>query len=431
MKLNILQIGTMDNKGGAALVSYRLKQKLEKLGHTTSMFVKQKYSDDENIFLIEKQNKLFKILSKLSRKITTKDIPNYIKNKTQSLLTNDIAFFNNKNLLNSKEFKNADIIHCHNLHGNYFNLKLLQKISKIKPVVWTLHDMWALTGHCSWAFTADWKEECNKWQPGCKNCPNLKTYPRLLWDNTKYLFNKKKGIYQNSKLNIVVPSLWLKQKIEKSILKNQTIDLIYNGTDNITFKKFNKIEVREKLNIPQDKKIIIFLASDGKNNIQKGWQYAKKIISHYKNNEDILFLCIGGRKDDEQLNSGNIKYIKYIKDESLLAEYYSISDIFLFTSLAENFPLTILEAMSCGTPIVSFNIGGVKEAATHKQNGYIAEYQNTRDLINGIEYIFSLSNDELNKMSKDSMQKIKEKFTLDIMANNYLKLYEKIIKFRL
>ena len=426
-KLNILKINTNDKKGGAANVAYSIKAGLEKYGHTVNMFVKQKYSNDKNVFVIKQSSKTIGILSSLSKKILRKDIPSYLRNRIRSWIANDIDFFYSNYILKTKEFKKADIIHCHNLHGNYFNLKLLQKISKIKPIVWTLHDMWAITGHCAWAFTENWKKKCNKWQMGCKQCPNLIMYSALKWDSSGYLWNKKKNIYENSKLNIVVPSVWLKRKIEKSILKNQNIYLIYNGIDNSIFKKYDKLESIKKFNLPTNKKIITFLSNKGKCNIQKGWSYTKKIINHYKNNKNILFLCIGGKKEDEQFNSDNIKFISYIADKTLVAQYYSVSDIFLLTSLAENFPLVILEAMACGTPIVSFDVGGVKEAVIHKQNGYIAEYKNTDDLINGIEYIFKLNDDEINKMSENSIQRVKENFTLDIMINNYLKLYNKIL----
>jgi hypothetical protein len=288
-KMNILQINTLDNKGGAALVSYRLKQKLEKMKHTTSMFVAKKRSNDINIFLINRQNKLFNATSKLLKIITKKDILNYLKSKIRPLLINDINFFDNKNLLYSKEFKKADIIHCHNLHGNYFNLKSLQKISKTKPIVWTLHDMWAITSHYTWALS-----ENDIQKNDCPQFDSLKKFSICHEKNYNYLLHKKEKIYKNSKLNIVVPSLWLKEKIKKSILKNQALTLIYNGVDNNIFKQYNKLQTRKKLNLPKNKKIITFLSNGGKNNNQKGWNYTQHVINYYKNNKDILFLCIGG-----------------------------------------------------------------------------------------------------------------------------------------
>lgn len=131
--------------------------------------------------------------------------------------------------------------------------------------------------------------------------------------------------------------------------------------------------------------------------------------------------------NSRQLNTTNVIYIEYVNNQELLAQYYSTSDIFLFTSLFENFPLVILEAMSCGTPIVSFDVGGVKEALIHKQNGYIAKYKDVNDLLNGIKYIFGLEKSDLEKNSQNSIQRVKENFTLDIMTENYIKLYKQIL----
>src|SRR3989339_505005 len=332
------------------------------------------------------------------KKIIKKDLPSFIIFKTRdtfhSLIANDIEFFKVNHILKTKEFKQADVIHVHNLHGNYFNLNLLEKISRIKPVVWTLHDMWALTGHCSYSYN------CEKWKDGCGDCPDLGIYPPLFWDNTHRLWKKKKEIYNNSKLNIVVPSLWLKEITQKSILKNQNIELIYNGVDLMDLKQHNQIKARKKLNLPLNKKIIMFLAAGGKKDKRKGWFYVEKMIEMYK---DILFLCVGG-KENEYNKRGNVRYVAYVDSKKGLAEYFSASNIFLFTSLAENFPLVVLEALACGVPIVGFDVGGVKEAIIHKENGYIVQFKDINDLKAGIDYIFSL----------------------EIMAKNYKKLYDNI-----
>ncbi len=392
--MNILQIGTIDNRGGAAIVSWELRNKLMALGHTVNMFVGIKYSQEKNVFQIPR-----------------KKYQDYLV----KIFANDLIFAKTDYILKTPEFKNADIIHCHNLHSNFFNLNTLSKISKIKPVVWTQHDLWAFTGGCT--------DELK-----CKN-PKPRKFLLFLWDNTNYLLRKKNAIYKKSKLNIVVPSVWLKRKIEKSILKDQNISLIYNGIDNSIFKKYEKNKTRQELNLPLNKKIILFIAKGGKKNILKGWQYIEKIISYYKNNKNILFVCIGeeNNQQGEHLGGNNIKYINYIKDKKILAKYFSSADLFLYPSLADVFGLVAAESLSCGTPIVAFKTGGIPEIVIHKKNGYIAEYQNTDDLINGIEYIFKLNDDEINKMSENSIQRVKENFTLDIMINNYLKLYKKIL----
>lgn len=422
--MKILQINTTDIRGGAARVAYDLKKELIKRGNSVKMLVGEKFSNDDDVFCMRRNN--FKRFSALSKKIIKKDLPGFIinnaKNNFRKLIANDIEFFSG-GFLKHKYFKEADIIHCHNLHGNYFNLALLKEISRLKPVIWTLHDMWAVTGHCAWARTDNWSSSCDKWKTGCVNCGDLRIYEEIFWDNCKYLWKKKKQIYENSKLHIALPSLWLKEIIDKSILSSESVELIYNGIEIDNFKKTNKLEARRNLNLPADKKIILYLANGGQNNAQKGWLYIQAIAGLY-NSENYLFICIGGEAPDIQRN---IKFIKYERDKQKVAQYYCAADIFLFTSMAENFPLTVLESMACGTPIVSFDVGGVKEAVLHKQNGYIAKYGDEADLIRGIEWIFSLDSGSLTEMSHNSIERIRENFSLDLMAKNYYNLYQKII----
>lgn len=414
--MNILQINTSDSKGGAAKNVYRFKKRLEELGHKTSLFVGYKMTNDENVFRINPQNVVLDTISKIIKRNFT----GYIRRKISYFRANDVESFNINNLFKSREYKEADIIHLRNLHGDYFVLKAIEKISKEKPTIWTLHDLWALTGHCAHPF------DCEKWKTGCDECPYLGTYPAIRRDNTKYLWNKKKEIYNNSKLHIVANSLWTKNKAEKSILKNHNIYLIYNGINEKIFKPYNKKEVRQKLNLPLDKKIILFLAIGGKKNPFKGWQYIEKTIERFKDNKNILFLSIGGKKESQQFIN-QVRYVKYTDDDSLLAQYYSAADLLLYPSLADTFGLVVAESLSCGTPVVTFKTGGIPEIVTNKKTGYIAEYKNLNDLIKGVEYVFGLTNDEIREMSQDSTQRIRENFTLDIMTNNYLDRYQRIL----
>jgi glycosyltransferase involved in cell wall biosynthesis len=420
--MDIFHINTTDYQGGAAQVAYNLKQKFKQQCFKTTMLVSQKTINDNDILVINNSFQPGR-LSQLSRAIIKKDIPSFIKfnirDLSRAIIANDIEYFKCDHVLNLSQYKNADIIHCHNLHGNYFNLCLLAKISKEKPLVWTLHDMWSITGHCSHAY------ECIRWKNFCGHCPNLEIYPSLFWDNTNNLLEKKKNIYENSKLNIVVPSLWLRRKVEISILKNQNIYLIYNGIDVNEFKIYDKNKTRNELNLPIDRKIILFLASGGTHDPMKGWPIVKEIINFFKN-KDILFLCIGNKTSTKE-TVNNVQYLEYIQDKKVLAKYFSTSDVFLLPSLAENFPLVILEAMACGTPVVSFDVGGVKEAMIHGHNGYIAKYKDIRDLINGIKYIFSMDDNMIRIISENSIERVKNNFSLEIMTDNYKKLYQKIL----
>jgi len=416
--MKILTINTTDFRGGAAQVAHNINEGLKERGHHVSFFVANKTKDNKDVFLVNSRIN-YGFLSKISKYFFKKDIPSFIVFKTRdifrSLIANDIEYFRGINILKTKEYKNADIVHFHNLHGNYFNLKLLKEISKEKPVVWTLHDMWALTGHCSYSFS------CQKWKDGCGYCPDLNIYPSFLWDNTQTILKKKKRIYEESNLNIVSPSSWLHEKAKEGVLGKQKNILIYNGINTSELKKYNKEEARGELGLPQDKKIVLFLSAGGREDKRKGWFYSNKIIENFP---DVHFLCIGGKKEDTK--EGNVEYMSYVDDRDKLARYYSAVDVFLFTSLAENFPLVILEAMACGTPILSFDVGGVREAVIHKENGYISKYKDLEDLSNGLKYIFQLTEEEIDTMSRKSRKRIETNFSLEKMIDNYIAVYKKI-----
>lgn len=416
--MNILQINTIDTRGGASKVGYTLKRLFETEGHTTSLFVKIKYSKDKNVFIAKWPNPL----SRLLKKITGKDVGSFLANKIRPLLANDIDYFGSDQILKTKEFRDADIIHCHNLHGNYFKLSTLVKMSKLKPIVWTLHDMWAVTPHCAHAFDG-------KARDGFFECPNLDIYQKMSWHNESYLCAKKKKIYASSNFTLVTPCLWLKEKVAQSVLRNKPLKVIYNGIDSAVFKNADKKIARENLGLPQDKKIILFVSPVG-SNPQKGWEYVEAAMEQYKNRMDVLFLCVGtGEKTPDQEKRPYIS-VGFIDDENKLAEYYTAADVFLFTSKVETFPLVVLEAMSCGLPVVSFNVGGVKEAVIHKETGYIAEYLKGSDLINGIDYVLSRSEAEYEKMSQLARDRVLKNFTESLMAKNYLNLYRELLATR-
>lgn len=398
--MNILQIGTTDKRGGAAAVSWRIKEAAESRGFETSMFVADKLSDDNDVFKIDRK----KIRRYLSFLLSVEDL------------------YKTDWIMDTEQFKRADIIHCHNLHGRFFNLNTLRKMSLVKPVVWTLHDEWAITPHC--AYTYETKDVRN----GFYQCASKEIPPRLLWHNEKYLQRRKKALYEESRLHIVTPSTWLKSRAENSVLKNQDIRLIYNGIDVAKFRRSDNLSARNDLGLPHDKKIILFLADGGKSNPFKGWSFVEKVMNHYSSRDDILILCVGNHDSVNDDNYDNVKYIQHVDSQEVLAKYYSASDLLLHSSTADNFPLVILEAMSCGLPIVAFEVGGVPEVVIHKMNGYIAEYKNSDDLIRGVEFIFDLDGQDREQMSASSIKKIETDFNLDGMVRKYFDLYSELIE---
>ena len=400
--MNILQINTLDNKGGAAKVAYSLKNEYEKRGIKTSMFVARKYTNDPNVFYVKKPFRL----------------GDRIRKKASYLLANDLDLFKSDQILKTKEFKEADIIHCHNLHSNYFNLGTLEKMSHLKPVVWTFHDMWPITAHCAHAFEGKIKES------GFFTCPSLDIYPPIAWHNEKYLEKIKAQIYKNSNFHIVTPSQWLADKTAQSILKDKPISVIYNGIDTSVFRPHDKQECRQSLSLPLDKQIILVVAKGGQLNPWKGGDLAQDIIKEFGDDPRAFFVDLGG---DASQDNPNTKSVDYIADQDILAKYYSAADILLYPSIADNCPLVVLEAQACGLPVVTFRTGGIPEIIEHQKTGFIADYKDMGDLITGIRFILDMPPHKQNNMRQSAISRIRENFSLDQMVNQYLNLYQNII----
>lgn len=396
---NVLQINAFDNIGGAAKVSYCLHEKLLKHKYKSYILVNTALQEDNNISVIEKN---IGVKQKLL---------NYQQSRLSWL---DFFHLSSFDIKNYDCFINSDVVHYHNLHGGYFNPFALPELTAMKPSIWTLHDMQAFTGHCAHSFN------CDLWMRGCNKCEYLDMYPSIDRDAAAFLLYNKKRIYDSSRFDIVCPSNWLKSKVEKSILQNHTIRLIYNGIDHNIYKDADKKITRKKLKLPLERKIIIFSSAGGKDNIYKGGNYLIEAYKALSKRKDLLFINIGGTKTDSF--GDNWIDVSFINDEKVMASYYAAADLFIYPSLADNCPLVVLESLSCGTPVVSFNTGGIPELIDHLETGYLAEYKNINDLLQGL-YYFLNDNKRLSRASKVAREMILKKFTLDIMYDKYHDAY--------
>jgi glycosyltransferase involved in cell wall biosynthesis len=400
---SVLHINTDDLSGGAAKIVRDLTTYQKNKGLDVHLFVKEKKSDDDCSHSIE-QN--------------TSKAQHFLGYAAKKLQWQDFFHLSSFTLPNNYLVKNADIVHLHNLHGDYFSYLALPKLSSKKHIVWSMHDMHAFTGHCSHSFS------CEKWKEGCGNCPDLSIYPAINKDTTAFIHQTKQKAYEKSQLHIVALSDWLKQKLENSILKNQNIHLIYNGIDTSVFKLKNKQEIRKQLNLPASKTIVLFSANLGAANPFKGGVYLNHLVDYYKGSENILFVAVGNSKEIEFTQS-NLLSVPYISSPVVMADYYNASDVYLYPSLADNCPLVALEAMGCGLPVLAFNTGGTPELVLHKETGYIANYKDVDDLINGFDWLLS-DTERLKKFGINSVRRVEEYFTLERMNEEYLKLYEEI-----
>lgn len=404
--MKILHINTLYDQGGAALLMQTLAKNIEQ------------NKDVEQFFIVKESSE-----AKADNVFQTRTLPVFFGYKKfprimseQGFLYRFLPLEAHFILKKTREIA-PDIIHLHNIHGGYFQTNLFPKLAEIAPIVWTFHDMFPITGHCTHSF------ECEKWKTRCGNCERLDIYPSIKKDRTKFLWNYKNKIFNSADFTIVTPSLWLKKCVEQSFLKNKDIRLIYNGIDLEKFTKTDKFEARKVLKLPENKKIILFSADGGVKNPFKGGEFVFQTFEKLKNRNDILFLNIGGESGQ---NSENWFDFGYVKETKIMAKLYSAADIYFFPTLADNCPLTAIESLACGLPVVTFETGGVPEIVENDKTGFVVEYKNGEMLTSALEKI--LDDENLReKMSKNAI-KASKKFSSERMALEYLKLYKELLK---
>lgn len=272
-----------------------------------------------------------------------------------------------------------DIIHLHNLHGYYINIAVLFKyLAKANiPIVWTLHDCWSFTGHC----THFESQGCYKWKTECSDCPLLMLqYKSRLIDRSNRNFKIKKKLYSHLKNITIVPvSNWLGSLVRESILKGHRIKIIRNGIDLDSFKP-TQSNVKERMNINSDKKIVLGV-------VDSGFKGKKEFIALSKDS-NYQVVIVGVKKDWMNDIPDNIICVPRTNSQKELAEYYSAADVFVNPTQNDTFPTTNIESIACGTPVVTYNAGGSPEILD-ENTGIVVERNDIKALHTAVETILA------------------------------------------
>lgn len=323
------------------------------------------------------------------------------------------------NFLHKIKYINPDLIHLHNIHGYYINYENLFKFLSIidKPVIWTLHDCWSFTGHCSHFEYVN----CNKWQTYCKKCIQLNQYPSTLClDRVNRNFISKKSSFTGlTKLHIVTPSNWLKKKVEQSFLSKYPVKVIHNGIDINVFKPIEDDSVRLKLNIQISKYIVLGCANV--------WDKRKgflDIIELRKLLDDnIVILIVGLTKKQIKLLPNNIIGIERTENINELAKLYSVADVFINPTYEDTFPTTNLESLACGTPVVTYRSGGSPETI-ESSTGIVVNKNAINDLAKAVYRIIN-NNDNYSK--ENCRKRAEVCYDKKFMFEKYIDLYKSLI----
>lgn len=323
-------------------------------------------------------------------------------------------------LIEEIERINPDLIHLHNIHGYYLNYSVLFDFfnnNKV-PVVWTLHDCWSFTGHCAYFDTVN----CTKWESHCKNCVQIKSYPRSLVDNSRRNYELKLFYFSSIKdrLNLVPVSKWLSDLLEKSFFKDFKRTLIYNGVDLNLFQPSYDVNLFQQDYMRSKRKLILGIASvwDKRKGLDDFIQLSSIISSDYE------IVLIGLSSKQIKRLPPNIRGIERTQNVNELVELYRQALVLVNPTWEDNFPTVNLEALACGTPVITYRTGGSPEAID-ENTGIIVEKGDVQGLKNAIETI-AISTDKYTV--EQCRQRAERFFGREDRFREYISLYEELLK---
>ena len=412
--MNVVIVSESDT-AGAGRASYRLHQGLCDIGTNSQMVVQVKRSGSPTV--LTPQNRMSSIIAKTRVRGHLDALPlslsrNRPKPKPYSLQW--LPGFVSDRVNNLK----PDIVNLHWVNFGYFRLEAIAKIKA--PIVWTLHDMWALTGGCHYS------GQCDGYKFSCGKCPPLSSNRE--WDLSRWVWQRKSKAWQNTNFTIVAPSNWLAKCAQNSSLfQGSRIEVIPNGLDITKYKPVNRQEARQWLGLPSDKKLLLFGAVNALSDARKGFDLLKRALTDLSHSEwgNRLELLVFGSDNPSELADLPLKShcIGKLSDDIALALIYAAADAFIAPSREDNLPNTVMEALACGTPCVAFDIGGMADMIEHEGNGFLARPFEIEDLSKGVTWI--LENEERHqRLGQQARKKVEAEFSYERQAKQYLSLFK-------
>jgi len=411
-QIKVMLLSTQDIHGGAARAAYRLHQGLLQNNTNSMMLVQIK---DSNLPEIVSPSGFWGHILTWIRMYTDEVFPLrlYKHRKTDSYSVGWVP----EVFINYIHRLNPDLINLHWINGGFIKIETLQRFKR--PLVWTLHDMWAFTGGCHYS------DDCIRFINDCGNCPLLNSKKEN--DLSRWGWNRKQRIYEKLDLTIVTPSKWLSEQAQKSsLLHNKRIEIIPNGLDLKLYKPLDKRTARKILGLPQEKKLILFGALQEVESRKGGdlLKLALSQLSQIEGSENYEIVLFGGRFENPQYGF-HFHHLGLLRDDISLSVLYAAVDVFIAPSRQDNLPNTIIESLACGTPCVVFEIGGMPDMIDHKRNGYLAKPYQIEDLAMGLKWVLE-DEDRWQKLSKAARDKAVREYDQKLQTRRYLDLYQEL-----
>lgn len=410
--MKVAHINYFDKIGGSGRAAYRIHHALCQAGIESSMLVKEATSFEEMIRVLSPK----KQSTNLFRRIQTRYLSTIIK-----------QFRTNNSILHSADFSSsvdvneiiecdADIVHLHWFNSGMLSISDIGKIQK--PIVWTLHDMWAFCGAEHLAYDFRWKEGYRK-----NNRPSYESG----FDLNRWTWERKRKHWRQP-MHLVAPSQWLATCVKQSALMGEwPITVIPNTIDTNIWQPLEKSSARQILNLPLDIPLVVFGAVEVENDLNKGFDLLRDSLYKLRDESIDFELVVFGQNASRSLPDLGfpVHYTGYLHDDITLRLLYSAADLLVIPSRLENLPNTGVEAHACGIPVVAFNIGGLPDIVDHLNTGYLATPYDTVDLAQGIKWVLNKREDR--SLGFQARERAVERFSNNIIAEKYLTLYKEII----
>ena len=417
--MKILILNTTEHTGGAAVAANRLLRALLRQGVSALMLVRDRATDDPAVVSLDRGaalrwlNFLYFVWERLVI---------YLCNRLSKRNLFQVSIANTGiNIRRTAAFREADVIHIHWINQGFLSLdEIARIIASGKRVVWTLHDLWPATAICHYP------GDCVKYRTDCSACPMMSENP--LVDLAKRVA-RRKGKIDWRRVTFVGCSEWIARTARESVwLREARFVSIPNPIDTTLFWPIDRREARQRLGLPEEKRLILFAAAK-LSDTRKGAAFlleACRLLAAEMEGELEIILMGSDATELSALSLVTVRALGYISGAEKLAEAYSCADLFVIPSLEDNLPNTIMEAMACGTPCVGFRTGGIPEMIDHEVNGYVAESRDSADLARGIAWV--LRHPEPGNLSAACREKVMRCYQESVVAKKYIALYQKLIQ---
>lgn len=417
--MNVLLASSSDLEGGAARAAHRLHEGLQQIGVTSQMLVQAKSSRDRSILAPKTQ--IEQGIAKA--RLTFDALP------TKRYRDRDPATFSVQWLPETVASRvnqlNPDLVNLHWINDAFIQIESIAKFNR--PVVWSLHDMWAFTGGCHYTHEGANGSICDRYTQSCGSCPLLNSTQER--DLSRSIWQRKAKAWKSLDLTIVALSEWLaKSARSSSLFRDTRIEVIPNGIDTTRYRPIDQAMAREALRLPQNKRLVLFGATDATGDRRKGFhllQPALQKLAYAGWSDSIELVVFGADRPQHPPEFGmNVHYLGTFRDDLSLALLYSAADVFILPSTQENLANTIMEALACGTPCVTFEIGGMPDLIEHQRTGYLARPFEVEDLAQGIVWTI----EHIDRLRLRSREKVEQEFTQTRQAQRYQALFEEILQ---